>query len=92
MVKGAGAQDCCNPDGHCKTKAPAKQGPGRECKQLAFDHHKSLHLVDVDLSVAAILPYELPTYSTKPLPRWREAAVFHPSPPDLQVLHSTFLI
>ncbi|MDQ1473166.1 MAG: hypothetical protein QOJ99_4646 [Bryobacterales bacterium] len=90
-----GAKDCCNPDGHCKTKAPANQGPGRECKQLAFDHHKALHLVDVDLSVVAILRIEpplSPLYAGRAFPRRHEVAPADPSPPDLQVLHSTFLI
>jgi hypothetical protein len=88
-----GTKDCCNPDGHCKTKAPSQpQDRGRECRQLAFDHHKSLHLLDVDLSAVAVLRIEVPVYTARQFPRHYETALADPSPPDLQILHSTFLI
>ena len=37
-----GAKSCCSPNGHCKTKTSPSQNSDRECKQIAFDHHKSV--------------------------------------------------
>jgi hypothetical protein len=82
---------CCNPDGHCKKKAPVKNGSGRDCNQIAFDHQKGIDL-HFDLSAVAVERIALPVRKVELLPRWRDARPFDPSPPDLQVLHSTFLI
>ena len=55
-----GAKSCCSPDGHCKTKTPpTKQNPGRECNQIAFDHHKSIDH-HIDLPIIAVVKIELP--------------------------------
>jgi hypothetical protein len=82
---------CCNPDGHCKTKAPVKDGQGRDCRQIAFDHHKGIDL-QFDLPAAVVERIAPPFYNVELLPRRREARAIDPSPPDLQVLHSVFLI
>jgi hypothetical protein len=81
---------CCNPDGHCKPKAPTKSGSGRECNQIAFDHQKGIHL-HFDLTVATE-SIALPVRNVEILQRWCDTLPFYPSPPDLQILHSTFLI
>ncbi|MGA7238276.1 MAG: hypothetical protein WBY44_21500 [Bryobacteraceae bacterium] len=87
-----GEKSCCAPDGHCKTKTPpTKQNPGRACAQIAFDHHKSIdHHIDlpiVDLAEMDALPSAIESVE-----RWHGVTTVEPSPPDLQVLHSIFLI
>lgn len=83
---------CCNPDGHCKTKGPGKSNPGRNCTQIAFEHQKGIDL-HFDLPVAAAAqPLALPVRTIELLPRCDDPRVIDPSPPDLQALHSTFLI
>lgn|SRR5581483_7592724 len=87
-----GAKDCCAPDGHCKSKVPGQKTPGRACHQIAFDHHRH-----ADLSVclpAPVVGHILPVQFTP-----ERAAIqldasrrVEPSPPDLQILHSTFRI
>jgi hypothetical protein len=86
-----GAKSCCAPDGHCKTKAPAQQTSSRECKQIAFGHQKSVDL-HIDLPVVASGTFDVPTRRVEPLATWHGTRPVEPSPPDLQVLHSTFLI
>jgi len=82
---------CCNPDGHCKSKVPTKRGLGRECNQIAFDHQKVIEL-HFDLPVATESIAALPASNVELLQCWSDALPFDPSPPDLQVLHSVFLI
>jgi hypothetical protein len=86
-----GTKECCNPDGHCKTKASAKSNSGRECSQIAFDHQKSIHL-HIDLPVVAVLRVQLPVPAIQTFSRLHDSTPVDPSPPDLQVLHSSFLI
>jgi len=87
-----GAKSCCSPGGHCKTsKTPPKQSSDRPCSQIAFDHQKSVDL-HIDLPVVGFIRTELPVLSFKAQAPRRRADAFNPSPPDLQVLHSTFLI
>lgn len=84
---------CCNPDGRCKTKAPGKSSHGRDCTLIAFEHHKAIDLhfdlpvvsVDVESMALSIRTLEL-------LPRRYDPLPVGLSPPDLQTLHSTFLI
>jgi hypothetical protein len=45
-----------------------------------------------DLSVVAVAEITLPVRSIEVFPRWRDALPVDPFPPDLQVLHSIFLI
>jgi hypothetical protein len=85
-----GAKSCCSPDGHCKTKTAA-QSSKRECNQIAFDHHKSVD-VHMELPIIAVVKIELPVRTVEGLERRHGANPIEPSPPDLQILHSTFLI
>jgi hypothetical protein len=82
---------CCNPDGHCKKKAPVENSSVRDCKQIAFDHQKGIDL-HFDLPVIAVERIASLVRNVQRLPRWRDVPSVDPSPPDLQVLHSTFLI
>jgi hypothetical protein len=68
-----------------------KGGSGRDCKQIAFDHQKGIDL-HFDLPVVAVERIALPVRNVELLPRGRDAIPLDPSPPDLQVLHSVFLI
>jgi hypothetical protein len=86
-----GAKGCCAPDGHCKTKTPTGKDPGRECKQIAFDHQKSVDL-HIDLPVIAVVRFDLRLPTVETIVAWLGTSSIEPSPPDLQVLHSTFLI
>lgn len=88
----AGTKSCCSPDGHCKTKTPSSpQKPNRECKQIAFDHQKVFDY-HMDLPVITTVKVDLDLPSTEAPGRWQDAIPVEPSPPDLQILHSTFLI
>jgi hypothetical protein len=88
-----GAKSCCSPDGHCKTKKPpTKQDPGRQCKQIDLDHKKSVdHHLDLAVIVAAA-QVASPIRTAEACARRHGTNPIEPSPPDLQVLHSTFLI
>lgn len=87
-----GAKSCCTADGHCKTKQPpTKQSTGRACTQIAFDSHKSIdHHVELPLVEAVGTTLALSEIETAQ--RWHGVRLIEPSPPDLHVLHSTFLI
>src|SRR5947209_5574323 len=52
----AGAKSCCRPDGHCKTKAPTQKKSGHECKEIAFDHQKSVNL-HIDLPILGVVAF-----------------------------------
>jgi hypothetical protein len=88
-----GAKSCCSPDGRCKTKkSPTEQNRGRECAQITFDHHKTIdHHIDL-AHIAAAVEIAVPLPSIDGVERWHAFRLIEPSPPDLQVLHSTFLI
>lgn len=87
-----GAKGCCAPDGHCKTqKAPTNQPSDRECKQIAFDHQKSIDH-HIDLQVIAVVVVDMPIHTVDAFERSHGTNPIEPSPPDLQVLHATFLI
>lgn len=86
-----GAESCCSPNGHCKTKKPAS-GSSRDCKQIAFDHQKPLDF-HVDLPVVAATTTALPVVpALNTSEQWHGTSPAGPSPPDLQIIHSTFLI
>ena len=87
----AGAKSCCAPDGHCKTNGgPAKQLSNRECNLIALDHQKSInHHVDFEVIAVAIAS---PIRIVESFGRWHGTSPIVASPPDLRVLHSTFLI
>jgi len=86
-----GAKACCSPNGHCKTKTPTPPNLKRECKQIAFDHQKSVDF-HIDLPLIAAVSVDLPIPTVEPFGDWRAANPLEPSPPDLQILNSTFLI
>jgi hypothetical protein len=74
--------------------AASRRTSDRACKQIAFDHQKSIDL-HIDQPVLAAVAVDLPDMPLRTIQifaRWRGAIPFEPSPPDLQVLHSTFLI
>ena len=85
------SKGCCGQDGRCQKTAPEKPAPARECKQIAFEHHKSFDL-HIDLPVVAVAIIQPPVPPAPAAERWSPANPVEPSPPDLQVLHSTFLI
>src|SRR3954454_6501028 len=88
----SGAKGCCAPNGHCKTrKTPVGDHEGASCKQLAFDHHKSFDL-QISLPVSEYRPAPVVTPDFAGFARHDTATWAGPSPPDLQLLHSTFLI
>jgi len=86
-----GAKGCCSPDGHCKTKTPKPQSSSRECKQIAFDHQKSVDL-HIELPVIALVKIVVPVPMALALELRHGSNLIEPSPPDLLVLNSTFLI
>jgi hypothetical protein len=87
-----GAKSCCSPNGHCKTKqSPFKQKAGRECTQIAFDHHKT-NDQHIALPVVPAVEMAVPLQVGDSVEGWQLVSLVEPSPPDLQVLHSTFLI
>ncbi len=85
-----GAKGCCAPDGHCE-KTPAQPNSGRECKLIVFDHQESVNL-HVDLPVVADIKFDLLLPEFETIAAWRGSSPIAPSPPDLQALHSIFLI
>jgi hypothetical protein len=87
-----GAKSCCSPNGHCKTKAPSSpQKPNRECRQIAFDHQKTVDH-PIELPMIAIVKIDLLLRAIESVEHWPGVNPVEPSPPDLQVLHSAFLI
>ena len=86
-----GAKSCCASDGHYKKKTPAQKTSGVECKQMALEHQKSVDL-HIDLPVVAVAPFQVPLPAIQAMTTWRGVSPVEPSPPDLQILHSTFLI
>jgi hypothetical protein len=86
-----GAKSCCSKDGRCKTKTAPSKSSTRECKQLAFDDRKSVDL-HIDLTAIALAKIESPLFIPEVSEFWRVGHPIEPSPPDLQILHSTFLI
>jgi len=86
------AKGCCAPGGQCKTKsAPAKQAGNRDCRQIAVDHQNFADTA-VELPVAAVFSAVLAVPAFAHPACWRADYPADPSPPDLQILHSSFLI
>jgi hypothetical protein len=84
------SKGCCNPDGHCKSKVPHNTSRV-DCKQIAFDHQKGIDL-NFDLPPAAVQRITAPVRNAAFLTPSHDTLHIDPSPPDLQALHSTFLI
>ena len=85
-----GAKSCCSPTGHCKPQPSPSQNSDRECKQIAVDVHKAVDF-HFDLPAITVAQIELPVLGSETPEHWRTAPI-DPTPPDLQVLHSTFRI
>ena len=86
-----GAKSCCSPNGHCKNPKTPSHHSDRECKQIAFDHQRSIDL-HIDLPAIAVVKIELPARKVDALERWHGSNLIEPSPPDLQILNSIFLV
>jgi len=84
------SRGCCNPDGHCNRKAPHSNN-SRDCKQIAFDHQKGIDL-HFDLPAISIERITFCVRDPECFSPSREVLHVDASPPDLQVLNSTFLI
>lgn len=82
---------CCGANGQCKTKKSQRPQSSRECKQVAFEHQKSIDL-HVDLPVVAVHASDFLPRIIEPFANCSRLHVIEPSPPDLQSLHATFLI
>ena len=87
-------QNCCNKSGQCER--PGKNSPKpetRDCNRLPLERGNNVHVVQPPALLPAVLPSDIapPGFTTLV-----GAANFEPppdpSPPDLQVLNSTFLI
>ena len=84
------AKSCCNKDGKCER--PTKTAPVKECKRMPFEPQASgmAHsgLVAAIVEEAPVMPVPVgPSMAV-----YRDPATVEPSPPDLNVLHATFLI
>jgi hypothetical protein len=84
-------KSCCGANGQCKTKKSQERQSSRECKQIAFEHQKSIDL-HADLPVIAAHRLDFLPRIAEPFTRPSCLPRIEPSPPDLQALHSTFLI
>jgi hypothetical protein len=86
-----GVKSCCGANGQYKNKKTQQSQTGRECKQIAFEHQKSLDL-HIELPVVGLAQSDFPPRPPEPVIRWSGVSPIEPSPPDLQALHATFLI
>jgi len=87
----SGAKRCCLPNGHCKTTSPAGQKTSAECQRIACDHQKPIDS-SMDRPAAQFVPFDPPPDPVNTHESWLDMPKIEQSPPDLQVLHSTFLI
>jgi hypothetical protein len=87
-----GAKGCCAPDGHCKTKkTPTEKRAATPCMQMAFEHRSPVsHTFALPAAELRIEPLADPRLAY--VLAWDPAESAAYSPPDLQALHSTFLI
>ena len=85
-------KSCCNNDGQCER--PTKTTPSKECKRMPLEP-QGFASAHADLAVAGVVTTAvtdlsvLEACSAAPHP---EAPVSEHSPPDLNVLHSTFIV
>lgn len=84
------SRGCCNPDGHCKGKVPHTNS-SRDCRQIAFERQKGMDL-HCDLPAIAVERVPFCVRDAGLFFPSRDVLPIDPSPPDLQVLNSTFLI
>ena len=100
-TKAKAEKSCCKKDGQCNrstekpstTDAPAEEAPAKECQRMPLETRSDslggVHAITVELSTAVVVVS--PAVLSAPEP-YRETLVLDHSPPDLNVLHSTFLI
>ena len=82
--------DCCKAD-HCQRQKPSKTTATKECTRMPLEQPGPAHQ-QAELPVAIATPSDLvATMQTQTEEAPFFSAVQH-SPPDLNVLHSTFLI
>jgi len=85
-------KSCCEKDGKCKR--PAKTAPIKECRQMPLEP-AGFATVHAELAVVANVPnyiFVLPVLAPAATRIHSKAPVSDHSPPDLIVLHATFLI
>jgi hypothetical protein len=85
-------RNCCKKNGECDR--PTKTDTAKECKRMPLEPQEvsSAHAelaVPVVVASAVIIPLVLEVSATAPHP---EAPILEHSPPDLNVLNSTFII
>jgi hypothetical protein len=86
-------QSCCEKDGQCKR--PAKTDPIKECRQMPLEPAAGFASAHAELAAVAAVPTAIVILPvTGPAVTWihSRAPVSGHSPPDLNILHSTFLI
>ena len=82
-------KSCCTKSGQCER--PTKSAPAKECQRISLELQDATHLL-LDLP-PAVTSSDLLAPVAAPLALRRSATpAVEPSPPDLNVLHSTFLI
>jgi hypothetical protein len=83
-------KSCCNKDGKCQR--PTKTAPVKECKRMPFEPQGS-SLAHSQLAVAVVeQALVMPVLNGPSIAVYRDPATVEHSPPDLNVLHATFLI
>ena len=80
-------KSCCNKAGQCER--PSKTAPVKECKQMPLEAHSFISLaVDFSADNLFLSAGAAPQLTAAHL----EAPAGAPSPPDLTILNSSFLI
>jgi hypothetical protein len=88
----AGAKSCCNKAGQCER--PTKTVPAKECKQMPLEL-QAFASAHAELTVAVLTPAAVVPAPAAPALSFevhRRTAMVEYSPPDRNVLNSTFLI
>ncbi len=89
MVPGV-KKDCCQ-SGHCQNPKSGKNAPRKECNRMALDRHGFVEF-DAELpEVVLANDYFAASLVAISAPVMTPERVEH-SPPDLQLINSTFLI
>jgi hypothetical protein len=84
-------KSCCQNNGECQR--PTENAPAKECKRMAIEPHGFSSAL-ADIAVVAVLTDDivLPSLDASSAAHHPETPIFEHSPPDLNVLHSTFII
>lgn len=84
-------KNCCVKTGQCER--PAKSAPLKECKRIPLELQNAAHAhLEFPPVAAAGSIFVLSAVTPAPSQLSFEKVALEPSPPDLIVLHSTFLI